>query len=353
MKEELSCFNSIVDHILLRGTELCVTFDDLVDSVEQILLRDGLSATSDGEHASLGADRADISAGGVGAEAGDKFVADVLVEGHSLGVDLEDLHAAFKVRQAKLNLPIETAGTCKCRVEGVRSVGRHEDLDVSTGVETIKLVDNFKHGSLDLRVAFAETSTTNSIDLIEEDNAGFLGTGHLEKFSDHASTLSHVPLDQLRSDNADETGIGPVGNSSGSESLSSAGGSIKKNTLWRVNSKLDKALRMEQRHLNDFSDLFNLLFATSKIVISDIRLFFDSHHGDRRVNLGRKRQLDLDLRSNNMDFFAPNSHAFFDISGSELLVQSNDEFTQVLESDHILSLGCAWVHNLSAATDLE
>jgi hypothetical protein len=353
MKEELSCFNSIVDHILLRGTELCVAFDDLVDSIEQILLRDGLSAPSDGEHASLGADRADISAGGVGAEAGDKFVADVLVEGHSLGVDLEDLHAAFKVRQAKLNLPIETAGTCECRVEGVRSVGRHEDLDVSTGVETIKLVDNFEHGSLHLGIAVAETSTTNRIDLIEENDAGFLGTGHLEKFSDHASTLSHVPLDQLRSDNADETGIGPVGNSSGSESLSSAGGSIKKNTLWRVNSKLDKALRMEQRHLNDFSDLFNLLFAASKIVIGDIRLFFDCHHGDRRVNLGRKGEFDLDLRSNNMDFFATNSHAFFDISGSELLVQSNDEFAQVLESDHILSLGCAWVHNLSAATDLE
>jgi hypothetical protein len=46
---------SIVHHVLASSAELLVPLDHLVDSLDQILLGDGLAPVSDGEHASLGA----------------------------------------------------------------------------------------------------------------------------------------------------------------------------------------------------------------------------------------------------------------------------------------------------------
>jgi len=54
-----------------------------------------------------------------------------------------------------------------------------------------------------------------------------------------------------------------------------------------------------------------------------------------------------------MDFFATDSHSFFDISWSQLLVQPDHEFSQMLKSDHVFGLGSARVHDLCAAADLE
>ena len=63
-------------------------------------------------------------------------------------MNLEDLYATLEVRQAELNFAIKTTGTSESRVQSVWTVGGHENLDISTGVKTIKLVDDLKHGTL-------------------------------------------------------------------------------------------------------------------------------------------------------------------------------------------------------------
>ena len=112
-------------------------------------------------------------------------------------MNFEDLHTTLKIWQTKFNLPIDSTGSGESRIKGVRPVRSHEYLDVTPVVETIKLVDNLEHGTLDFGITLAESGTTNSIDLIEEDDTCFLGSGHLEEFSDHSGTLTNVSLDKL------------------------------------------------------------------------------------------------------------------------------------------------------------
>jgi hypothetical protein len=59
------------------------------------------------------------------------------------------------------------------------------------------LVHDLKHGTLNLAITIAKTSTSHGIDLVEEDNARLLGTCKLENLSNHASALTDVALDQL------------------------------------------------------------------------------------------------------------------------------------------------------------
>ena len=60
---------------------------------------------------------------------------------------------------------------CKCRVKCIRSIGCHKDFNISSGIETIKLINDFEHSSLDLTISISKSCTTDCIDFIEENNA--------------------------------------------------------------------------------------------------------------------------------------------------------------------------------------
>ncbi|MCH1922742.1 hypothetical protein L9G15_25345, partial [Shewanella sp. A3A] len=80
---------------------------------------------------------------------------------------------------------------------GIGPVGGHEDLDVSPGIKSIKLINNLKHSALDLIVTtntIVKASTTDGIDFIKEDNASLLRSCHLEEFPNHAGPLTNILL---------------------------------------------------------------------------------------------------------------------------------------------------------------
>jgi len=178
-------------------------------------------------------------------------------------MDFKDLYATLQVGQTELDLSVETAGSGQGWVQGVGSIGSHEHLDIASGIETIKLVDDFKHGSLDFTVTVAKSCTAHSVYLIEENDAGLLRASKLENLSDHTGTLSHIALHELRADNSDEGRICSICYSSCCEGLSSSWRSIEENTLGRVDTKLDEALGVKQGKLHDLSNLLDLIFATS------------------------------------------------------------------------------------------
>ena len=72
----------IVSHVARSRREFCVALDDFVDSFEEILLGCDLASGSDGEHSCFSTDRANFSAGGVGAETGEQFKTDVTFHRH-------------------------------------------------------------------------------------------------------------------------------------------------------------------------------------------------------------------------------------------------------------------------------
>jgi len=148
---------------------------------------------------------------------------------------------------------------------------------------------------LDFGISFSETSTTDSIDLIKEDNAGFLGPCHLEEFSDHSSTLTNISLNELRSDDSDKACISSIGHSSCCQSFTCSWWSVQENTFWRIDTKLSEFFWMQQRHLNNLSNFVNLIFASSQVTVCYIRLLFDRHHCNSWINFWWQRQFNLEL----------------------------------------------------------
>ena len=59
----------------------------------------------------------------------------------------------LQIWQTKLNLPVQTPRSHEGGVQGVRAVRGHQNLDVSTRVKPIQLVDQLQHGPLDLIVS--------------------------------------------------------------------------------------------------------------------------------------------------------------------------------------------------------
>lgn len=68
----------------------------------------------------------------------------------------------LQVRQAELDLPVQTSGSHQGRVQGVRSVGGHQHFDVASRVEAIQLVDELQHSPLDLVVSTSTVIKTSA-----------------------------------------------------------------------------------------------------------------------------------------------------------------------------------------------
>jgi hypothetical protein len=154
-------------------------------------------------------------------------------------MNLENVCASLQIRKTKLNLTIETTRSEKSRVEGIGSIGCHENLDVSSRVKTVELVDELKHRSLNLVVTsltVIKTGTSHSVNFIKEDNACLLGSGHLEQLANHSGSFSNIFLYKLATNNTNECGIGTVGNGSGSKCLTSTRGTIEEDSLRGINT---------------------------------------------------------------------------------------------------------------------
>jgi hypothetical protein len=109
--------------------------------------------------------------------------------------------SAFDVGKTELYFSIDSAWTEEGRVKGTRSICSKHNFDVSTGVKPVELGDEFKHGSLNFIVstcAVIEPGSTDGIDFIKKDDAGFLRASHFEQLPDHPCTFANVPTCQTR-----------------------------------------------------------------------------------------------------------------------------------------------------------
>ena len=91
-----------------------------------------------------------------------------------------------------------------------------------------------------------ESSAANGINLVEEDYARLLRSGHLEEFTDHARTLADILLNQLAAYHSDEAGVRAVGDCSGKKGLPSYRRTVAEDSLGRINTKLDELFRVKQ-----------------------------------------------------------------------------------------------------------
>lgn len=127
-------------------------------------------------------------------------------------------------------------------------VSGHDDLDVTSRVKTIQLVNQLQHGSLHLIVSTStiiKPRTTNCINFIKEDDTRLFRSSHLEKFSHHSGTFTNVLLHKFGTDDTYKSRVGSIGYGSSTKSFTCTGRTIKKDTFGGFNTEADKSLRLK------------------------------------------------------------------------------------------------------------
>mmetsp|Transcript_2555 Transcript_2555/g.5383 ORF Transcript_2555/g.5383 Transcript_2555/m.5383 type:complete len:258 (+) Transcript_2555:150-923(+) len=249
----------IVHHVLGCGTEFLVSLDDLVDALEKILFRHTLAPRPNRKHARLGANTVQFGTRGIRTQSCNEFEPNVSIAVHALRMNLENVPPSLQIGQSEFDLAIQSARSHQSRIERIGPIRGHQNLNVSSRVESIQFRDNLEHGPLDLVVGSiivaSATGSTDSIDLIKENNAGSLGTCHGKEFPDHSCSLTNIFLNEFGSNHTNETRVGTVGHRTGRQRLPGTGRPIQQNTLGRFDAQGDKALWVKQRQLKNFSEL--------------------------------------------------------------------------------------------------
>jgi hypothetical protein len=107
----------------------------------------------------------------------------------------------------KENLAVNTARADQGGIERLDLVRRHDDLDITTVIETVQLVEELQHGALNLALAAWRRLVSlgaDGVDLVDEDDGGCILRRGLEQLSDKPWTVSKVLLDQLAAHDAQE-----------------------------------------------------------------------------------------------------------------------------------------------------
>lgn len=161
---------------------------------------DSHSALTEGHKTGLRADSLDVGTRKIILLGNELLQVNILVERHLAGVKGENLALSVLVGILKENLAINTARADQSRVERLNLVGGHDDLDVSTVVETIELVQELQHGSLDFTLTTrcrVVTLGTDGIDFVDKhDGRSILGSNlsnMLENVVEHITGNLDIP----------------------------------------------------------------------------------------------------------------------------------------------------------------
>lgn len=190
----------------------------------------------------------------------------------------------------ELNLSVESSRTEESWVEGIVTVGGHDNLDICRLVESVHLGEEFDEDSLDLTICSRLGVVSlggDGVDLIYKNNTGRVISGESEDVSDHSGSLSDVLLHELTAVNSDEGGRGMVRDGLREHGFSGTGRSVHEDSSGRVDTDLLVELWVGEGEFDGFSDLLFLLVKTSDILVGYVRLLLDLHHLDLGIGLVR------------------------------------------------------------------
>ena len=214
---------------------------------------------------------------------------DAAREVHAARVDSQNVRARLDRRRGELDLAIDATGAQQRRVEDIEAIRGHDDFDVLGGFEAVELVEELEHGALDLGVATGATLNArgaDGVDFVHEDDRGGVFAGHDEKLADHAGAFADVFLDQLGAADADEFGLGVVGNGAGEERFAGAGGAVEEDAFWLGDAEGFEEFGVFKAEFDDFFYFFDLLVEAADGVVGAVGDFFYHHERDQGVDGG-------------------------------------------------------------------
>mmetsp|Transcript_19299 Transcript_19299/g.35701 ORF Transcript_19299/g.35701 Transcript_19299/m.35701 type:complete len:202 (-) Transcript_19299:549-1154(-) len=191
-------------------------------------------------------------------------------------------------RQGKLNLSINSTRSDQSRVECFDTVCSHDYLYVSSVIESIQLVQQFKHRSLDLlRSARIRVVTlhTDSIDFINKDNGRRVVFSDFKHLTYELGSIAKVLLNELRAYHPEKSCRGLVCNCFNQKCFSCSGGPVQDYPLGWFNSNVFVQFRVRERQFDRFLDLLYLFFKTTNVGISFHRGLINLHCCDKRISV--------------------------------------------------------------------
>mmetsp|Transcript_11041 Transcript_11041/g.31994 ORF Transcript_11041/g.31994 Transcript_11041/m.31994 type:complete len:476 (+) Transcript_11041:3213-4640(+) len=251
----------------------------------EIFLADLHSSFSQGKHTRFRANSLDVGTTELVPALDKLFQVDVLRQGHLVCVNVENVSLRLGVGQREFDLSIDTTGPNEGGIQALDSIRGHDDLDVAALIETVQLIQQLEHGSLDFPGSPAGRIVplaSDRINLIDKDNRRTQVVGHPEEFTDELGTVSEVLLDEFGSNDAQERGGGVVGHRLGEERLSRSRFSVQDHTLGGLDSDILVELGVRKRKLHRLLDFLDLVLEASNVGVAlEWRLFHlhDAHHG--------------------------------------------------------------------------
>ncbi|GMT09450.1 hypothetical protein PFISCL1PPCAC_747, partial [Pristionchus fissidentatus] len=219
----------------------------------------------------------------------------VVSHSHSRGVDLKDSSLGLLIGEGEFDLSVDTTRSDQGGVERFDAVSRHQDLDVSSRVESVELIEKLQHSTLNLafssRVRIVSLGSYG-VNLIDEHDGGRMLLSHTEQLTHHLGSVSEYLLDELGSDNSEEGGRCLIGDCLRKKSLSSAGATVEDDSLGRLDSHFLVVLGMSEGQFDCLLDLLNLLVESSHISVRLLGSLLQLHHRHHGISVVRQHSYD-------------------------------------------------------------
>ncbi len=170
----------------------------------------------------------------------------------------QDLFAAANIGTRDHHAAVEASGTQQRRIQHVRPVGRGDQDDAFVRFEAVHLDQQLVQGLLALVVSAAQacaTVTSDSVDFVDEDDAGRVLLALLEQIANAACADADEHLDEVRTRDAEERHIGFAGYRTCQQGLAGSRRSNQQHALGNAAAQLLELLRFAQE-LDDLLELF-------------------------------------------------------------------------------------------------
>ena len=245
---------------------------DPFDGFHQVLHGDGVLILAGGQDGGLVHQVFQIrprQARGLG---GNGLQVRVLRERLAARVDIENGVPFVPLGQVDHHLAVETAGSEQGRVQDVGSIGGGNDDHVGAAFEPVHLHQDLVEGLLPFVVAASHAGapvSADGVNLVDEDDAGSLFLGLLEKVPDPAGADAHEHFHKLGAGTGEERHAGLAGHRLGQQGLAGAGRSHHQDALGDAGPQFLELGRFVQE-LHHFLQLLLGLDQAGRVVEGDV-----------------------------------------------------------------------------------
>ena len=192
---------------LITASFFLGTHHDALDRITDFIVADLSELAPCRENRSFVEQVGEVRTGVSGCATGHLVEVNILGKGLAAGMNPKDLETTRVIRTVDGHLSIETAGTQQGGIQNIRTVGGRDDDDSGVAFKAIHFGEQLVEGLLALIISTPESCaplTTDSIDLVDEDDARGILLGLFEQIANAACTNTDEHLNELRARDREE-----------------------------------------------------------------------------------------------------------------------------------------------------